>query len=164
MFEQLEKRAMGLCIAIPAAIIVLGRFFGGSLWGLIPLAACVSSGVWLWMHEVIRSGKEMEWSSEQLRGETVRIARPTISAVTLLTFSDPYAAMSTAEESPAQRAARLRRERREAKIKEGGSARLDKITSLSGRTPQSGKKRDLYAKDMSCVQEHRRQSSLESPC
>ncbi|KAJ6089851.1 hypothetical protein N7467_005067 [Penicillium canescens] len=41
------------------------------------------------------------------------------------------------EESPAQRSARLRRERREAKIKEGGSARLDKITSLSGRTPQS---------------------------
>lgn len=46
--------------------------------------------------------------------------------------------MSTPEESPAQRAARLRRERREAKIKEGGSARLDKITSLSGRTPQPG--------------------------
>jgi hypothetical protein len=44
------------------------------------------------------------------------------------------------EESPAQRSARLRRERREAKIKEGGSARLDKITSLSGRTPQSGTK------------------------
>lgn len=42
------------------------------------------------------------------------------------------------EESPAQRSARLRRERREAKIKGGGSARLDKITSLSGRTPQSG--------------------------
>jgi hypothetical protein len=49
--------------------------------------------------------------------------------------------MSTPEESPAQRAARLRRERREAKIKEGGSARLDKITSLSGRTPQPGKTR-----------------------
>ncbi|KAB8074116.1 hypothetical protein BDV29DRAFT_174228 [Aspergillus leporis] len=45
--------------------------------------------------------------------------------------------MSSAEESPAQRAARLRRERREAKIKEGGTARLDKITSLSGRTPAS---------------------------
>lgn len=46
--------------------------------------------------------------------------------------------MSSAEESPAQKAARLRRERREAKIKAGGSARLDKITSLSGRTPTSG--------------------------
>ncbi|OJI81104.1 hypothetical protein ASPTUDRAFT_128569 [Aspergillus tubingensis CBS 134.48] len=43
--------------------------------------------------------------------------------------------MSSAEESPAQRAARLRRERREAKIKGDGAARLDKITSLSGRTP-----------------------------
>jgi hypothetical protein len=48
---------------------------------------------------------------------------------------------SSAEESPAQQAARLRRERREAKIKSGGSARLDKITSLSGRAPSSGKHR-----------------------
>ncbi|KAI2882542.1 hypothetical protein CBS76997_8540 [Aspergillus niger] len=45
--------------------------------------------------------------------------------------------MSSVEESPAQRAARLRRERREAKIKGDGAARLDKITSLSGRTPAS---------------------------
>ncbi|WEW60797.1 hypothetical protein PRK78_006285 [Emydomyces testavorans] len=45
--------------------------------------------------------------------------------------------MSNTEESPAQQAARLRRERREAKIRAGGSARLDKITSLSGRTPAS---------------------------
>ncbi|KAL3477127.1 hypothetical protein BJX99DRAFT_226724 [Aspergillus californicus] len=43
--------------------------------------------------------------------------------------------MSSTEESPAQRGARLRRERREAKIKEGGASRLDKITNLSGRTP-----------------------------
>lgn len=71
MYEKLEKTAMGLCIAIPFAIIVLGRTFGGSLWGLIPLAGCIASGVWLWMHEVVRSGKEMEWSSEQLRGQTV---------------------------------------------------------------------------------------------
>ncbi|KAJ5304929.1 uncharacterized protein N7443_004589 [Penicillium atrosanguineum] len=70
MYEKLEKTAMGLCIAISFGIIVLGRTFGGSLWGLIPLAGCITSGVWLWMHEVIRSGKEMEWSSEQLRGQT----------------------------------------------------------------------------------------------
>ncbi|KAL4871680.1 hypothetical protein BDV12DRAFT_163552 [Aspergillus spectabilis] len=43
--------------------------------------------------------------------------------------------MSSAEESPAQRAARQRRERREAKIREGGASRLDKITNLNGRTP-----------------------------
>ncbi|KAJ5646527.1 hypothetical protein N7490_002899 [Penicillium lividum] len=70
MFKELEKRATGLCIGIAVAIIVLGRFFGGSLWGLIPLGACVSSGVWLWVQEVIRTGKDMEWSSEQLRGQT----------------------------------------------------------------------------------------------
>ena len=71
MFDQLQSRATGLCIAIPLAIIILGRLFGGSLWGLIPLAICISSGVWLWVLEVIRSGKDMEWSSEQLRGQTV---------------------------------------------------------------------------------------------
>ncbi|KAI9718247.1 MAG: hypothetical protein M1812_004237 [Candelaria pacifica] len=42
-----------------------------------------------------------------------------------------------ATESPNQKAARLRRERRDAKIKAGGSARLDKITSLSGRPAAS---------------------------
>lgn len=71
MFDQLERRGMGLCIGILLAIIFLGRFFGGSLLGLIPLAACIASGVWLWVHQVIRSGKDMEWHSEQLRGETV---------------------------------------------------------------------------------------------
>lgn len=47
--------------------------------------------------------------------------------------------MSTPEESPAQKAARLRRERREAKIREDGAARLDKITSLSGRASTSAR-------------------------
>lgn len=36
-------------------------------------------------------------------------------------------------ENPSQRQARLRRERREAKIKEGGTSRLEKITNISGR-------------------------------
>lgn len=44
----------------------------------------------------------------------------------------------SAEESPAQQAARLRRERREAKIKDGGTARLDKITNISGRKSANG--------------------------
>ncbi|KAL1969494.1 hypothetical protein VTN77DRAFT_8932 [Rasamsonia byssochlamydoides] len=43
----------------------------------------------------------------------------------------------SSEESPAQQAARLRRERREAKIRASGTARLEKITSLSGRTVAS---------------------------
>lgn len=36
-------------------------------------------------------------------------------------------------ETPNQKQARLRRERREAKIKEGGPSRLEKITNVSGR-------------------------------
>ncbi|OJJ49059.1 hypothetical protein ASPZODRAFT_1387135 [Penicilliopsis zonata CBS 506.65] len=70
MFERLELKATGVCTGIFLAIIFLGHLFGGSLWGLIPLGACVASGVFLWMQELIRSGREMEWSSEQLRGET----------------------------------------------------------------------------------------------
>jgi len=41
--------------------------------------------------------------------------------------------IAPAEESQAQKAARLRREKRNAKILNGGSDRLNKITSLSGR-------------------------------
>ena len=44
-------------------------------------------------------------------------------------------------ETPTQKQARLRRERREAKIKAGGSARLEKITNLSGRQNLPGKLR-----------------------
>jgi len=45
---------------------------------------------------------------------------------------------SSSEESPAQKQARIRRDRREAKIKAGGSARLEKITNLSGRPAEAG--------------------------
>jgi len=71
MFAMLEQRAGGLCIAILLSIIVVGRMFGGALKGLIPLGMVLASGVWLWMKEVVRSGREVEWSSEQARGETV---------------------------------------------------------------------------------------------
>ncbi|EXJ95409.1 hypothetical protein A1O1_00530 [Capronia coronata CBS 617.96] len=70
MFAMLEKRAGGLCIAILASVVVIGKMFGGSLKGLIPLGMCLASGVWLWMKEVVRSGREVEWHSEQTRGET----------------------------------------------------------------------------------------------
>ncbi|KIX06317.1 uncharacterized protein Z518_04292 [Rhinocladiella mackenziei CBS 650.93] len=70
MFEVLEKRAGSLCVAILLSIVILGKMFGGSLKGLIPLGMCLASGVWLWMKEVVRSGREVEWSSEQSRGET----------------------------------------------------------------------------------------------
>ncbi|OCT44238.1 hypothetical protein CLCR_00662 [Cladophialophora carrionii] len=42
-----------------------------------------------------------------------------------------------AEETPAQRQARIRRQKREAKITGTAAERLDKITRLSGRTPES---------------------------
>ncbi|KAH8697657.1 C2 domain protein [Talaromyces proteolyticus] len=70
MFEEIEKRANGLTAGIAITVIVLGKTFGGSLWGLIPLAFCLASGVYLWMKEVIRTGRDFEWRSEQLRGET----------------------------------------------------------------------------------------------
>lgn len=71
MFAALETRASGLCIGVFIAIVLLGKMFGGSLKGLIPTAMCIVSGIYLWMKEVIRSGREVEWSSEQSRGETV---------------------------------------------------------------------------------------------
>lgn len=68
-FEALEKRAGILCVGILVSTVVVGKLFGGALKGLIPLGMCLSSGVWLWMKEVIRSGREVEWHSEQTRGQ-----------------------------------------------------------------------------------------------
>lgn len=51
-------------------------------------------------------------------------------------------AVSTGDDASKRAAeqARLRKERREAKLKAGGSARLNKITGMSGR-PMAGKRR-----------------------
>lgn len=68
-FAALEQKANVLCIGILVAILVLGKMFGASLKGLIPLAICVTSGVYLWAKEVIRSGREVEWDSEKTRGQ-----------------------------------------------------------------------------------------------
>lgn len=73
MFATLERRAGILCIGLFLGTIIIGNMFGGALKGLIPLGACLASGVWLWMKEVVRSGREIEWSSEKERGETVSI-------------------------------------------------------------------------------------------
>lgn len=48
-------------------------------------------------------------------------------------MDSPQTSDSSATESPAQKQARLRRERRNAKLQTGGSARLNAITNLSGR-------------------------------
>ncbi|KAF1991392.1 hypothetical protein K402DRAFT_400138 [Aulographum hederae CBS 113979] len=68
-FASLEKQAGGVCIGVGLAVIILGKMFGGSLKGLIPLACCLVSGIWLWMKEVVRSGREVEWESEKERGQ-----------------------------------------------------------------------------------------------
>lgn len=70
-FAAMEKKTGALCGGILAAVVILGKMFGASLWGLLPLGACIASGVWLWMKEVIRSGREVEWESEKTRGRTV---------------------------------------------------------------------------------------------
>jgi len=69
-FASIEKKAGVLCIAVFLATVIVGNTFGGALKGLIPLAMCLASGVWLWMKEIVRSGREVEWSSEKERGET----------------------------------------------------------------------------------------------
>ncbi|KAK4455546.1 hypothetical protein QBC34DRAFT_481522 [Podospora aff. communis PSN243] len=69
MFEAIEARANVLCCAVLFAIVFVGKMFGGSLWGLIPLGICVTCGVYLWMKDLIRQGRDMEWSSEKKRGE-----------------------------------------------------------------------------------------------
>lgn len=69
MFAVIEQRATILCIASFFAIILVGKFFGGRLIGLFPLAVCISSGIFLWMKDLIRQGQDIEWSSEQKRGE-----------------------------------------------------------------------------------------------
>ncbi|KAI1639351.1 hypothetical protein F4809DRAFT_138302 [Biscogniauxia mediterranea] len=70
MFAVVEQRATILCAAVFFAIIFVGKFFGGRLLGLIPLAICISSGIFLWMKDLVRRGRDIEWSSEQRRGET----------------------------------------------------------------------------------------------
>ena len=48
--------------------------------------------------------------------------------------SSPASSDVPANETPAQKQARLRRERRNAKIQTGGADRLGKIMNVSGRT------------------------------
>ncbi|KAI1325922.1 C2 domain-containing protein [Xylariaceae sp. FL0255] len=70
MYNIIEQRATILTFGVFFAIIFVGKFFGGRLLGLIPLAICVSSGIYLWMKDLIKQGRNIEWSSEQKRGET----------------------------------------------------------------------------------------------
>lgn len=93
MFEALEKRGTFLCVAIFVATVFVGKMFGGALMGLVPLAMCLSSGVFLWVKEIIRSGREVEWHSEKTRGQMVRILFPAIH-VLLRHFTHVFALLS----------------------------------------------------------------------
>ncbi|EEQ84909.1 C2 domain-containing protein [Blastomyces dermatitidis ER-3] len=73
MYQALERRGTVLSLCIFCGIVIPGKLIGGSLKGLIPLAICITSGVWLWMQDIIRKGRDMEWSSEQRRGETATV-------------------------------------------------------------------------------------------
>jgi hypothetical protein len=73
MFATMEARANVLCAGIFFAIIFVGKMFGGRLVGLIPLSIFIASGVFLWVKDLIRQGRDAEWSSEQERGETAVI-------------------------------------------------------------------------------------------
>ncbi|KAK6225808.1 c2 domain-containing protein [Colletotrichum tabaci] len=73
MFEHLERRANILCAGIFFSIVIVGKFFGGALYGLVPLGFCVASGVFLWVKDLITQGRNTEWSSEQERGETATV-------------------------------------------------------------------------------------------
>ncbi|KAI4593114.1 hypothetical protein KJ359_010038 [Pestalotiopsis sp. 9143b] len=73
MFEIIEHKATILCAGIFIAIVLIGKFFGGRLLGLIPLGACIASGVFLWMKDLVRQGRDIEWSSEQKRGEMATV-------------------------------------------------------------------------------------------
>ncbi|ODA83755.1 hypothetical protein RJ55_02271 [Drechmeria coniospora] len=72
-FAALEKKANLLVLGIFTSIVLVGNLFGGQLLGLLPLAFCVASGVLLWAKDVIRQGRDVEWSSEQDRGETATV-------------------------------------------------------------------------------------------
>ncbi|KAK3304294.1 uncharacterized protein B0T15DRAFT_557884 [Chaetomium strumarium] len=71
MFASIEARANMLCGGVFLAVVLVGKALGGgSLWALVPLAAAVSSGVFLWAKELVRQGRATEWSAEQKRGKT----------------------------------------------------------------------------------------------
>ena len=76
MYASLEKSTLALAGGVMIAIIVLGKMFGGALYGLIPLGMCVGSGIFLWMKELVRKGREMEWSTEKERGQVVSSRQP----------------------------------------------------------------------------------------
>ena len=59
-----------LCVGIFFSIVLFGHLFGANMWGLLPLGACVPSGIFIWAKDLIKHGRDFEWKSEQDQGET----------------------------------------------------------------------------------------------
>jgi Ca2+-dependent lipid-binding protein len=73
MYTILEQKANLLCAGIFFSIVFVGNFLGGRMIGLFPLGICVASGVFLWVKELIRQGRNLEWASEKKRGEMATV-------------------------------------------------------------------------------------------
>ncbi|RFU28003.1 hypothetical protein B7463_g8327, partial [Scytalidium lignicola] len=69
MFGKLEQRATIFSAVLFFAITIFGKMLGGKLYGLIPLGFAAASGLFLWMKEVLRQGRAIEWTSEKKRGK-----------------------------------------------------------------------------------------------
>ncbi|KAL2886233.1 Meiotically up-regulated protein 190 [Ceratocystis lukuohia] len=69
MFELLEMRASFLAVGLFFGISIVGSMFGGRIWAMTLLGAFVASAVFLWVKDLIRSGRDREWESERERGE-----------------------------------------------------------------------------------------------
>ncbi|RKF82781.1 Meiotically up-regulated gene 190 protein [Golovinomyces cichoracearum] len=71
LYESLEKSTNVLCVTIVMSILFFGKLVGGSLYGLIPLSLCITSGIFLWMKDLVQKGRSNQWQSECKRGQYI---------------------------------------------------------------------------------------------
>jgi hypothetical protein len=55
------------------AIVILGKMFGGSLKGLVPTAACIVSGIWLWMKRLYVVDEKLNGPVNSQEGDCKRL-------------------------------------------------------------------------------------------
>lgn len=71
MFDTIEQEAIRVCVGSFLLVVFAGRLAGGNVKPLVLTAFLLATAVWLWMEDLIQRGRDGEWSSEQLRGQTV---------------------------------------------------------------------------------------------
>ena len=70
MYAAIEARANVLCVGLFVGVVVLGKWWGGGrLWVLVVMGAGVAAGVFMWVRDLVRRGRAVEWSAEKRRGE-----------------------------------------------------------------------------------------------